>query len=425
MGTLFRRYWRQILVTLVLLVSWLAFIQSGMAGWDFPGTLFRALYYALSLFLLGGLDIGLPDAANTIWLIILWTCYFLAPLLTVSFVYEVIQEKFFDRLTPCLKNHTIICGLGRTGQLVYDLAKEHYPKKHKIVVIEVKQQSTNAAFVEKDPKTWWINDDFTRLPVLQKAKLRKASNLIITTNHDFANLKAVFLLSRWIENTDCRVFCHLGDTHLHKNFSEILFRDDFIRHIEFFNAYHYATGRLYHEWVWKTHDPKQGKSMIIVGLGHFGKMLLSHILSDSSLTAKDELFVVSLKTSFDIDIYQYEWGKNTELKLKIHEPIRDDINDPAVWDKLHEKLEKSQNQTFVFLCRDDDIANVQVALSMKCEGPPCLRESVFYCRIYSETVKEMNEALEKRVTAGQSRDIVLFPLHQELKKALQEKIFKA
>jgi len=77
----------------------------------------------------------------------------------------------------------------------------------------------------------------------------------------------------------------------------------------------------------------------------------------------------------------------------------------------------------VFVCRDNDIDNLNLAVSMKLKGPAQLKNATIFCRVFTHTAKEINDILERRITENQSRDIVLFPMQQELKKAFKQELF--
>jgi len=53
-----------------------------------------------------------------------------------------------------------------------------------------------------------------------------------------------------------------------------------------------------------------------------------------------------------------------------------------------------------------------------------LKQATIFCRMYSHTAGEINEILERRITKSQSRDIVLFPLQEELKEAFRRELFQ-
>jgi voltage-gated potassium channel Kch len=111
-------------------------------------------------------------------------------MLTLSVVYEFIQKQLLNRVPRRLAGHTILCGMGRNGRLIYELIRET-DKNHKIVIIEKGDSNPYAQQLAKDPATWWVQNDFTRKAVLQSARVDKAARIIFSTHQDLDNLNAV------------------------------------------------------------------------------------------------------------------------------------------------------------------------------------------------------------------------------------------
>ena len=423
------RFWKPILVLLVLLASWISFLNTEMLADQGISLYFRSLYYSITLFIVGALDIGFPYGGPKAALFSLWICYFLAPLLTISIVYQVIQEKIFSRILPLLKGHTIICGLGRNGKLIYHLVKQYSSKKHKIVLIEKDPNNPYSEILAKDRSTWWIKNDFTRLPVLQKARVHTANRIFLTTNLDLANLSAmVEILDVEKKADNFKLYCHLGDLNLHRNFGATIFKEQKFADVILFNGYQSITRRLYENWIVEKGllDPG-GNIFVILGFGRFGHMLYSHLIADKKRTEKDEIFIATIKTksTFDLEILRYRWsGKKQKESCKIHKPEFVDMNSPGLWDKLSKLDKLSAKQMFIFACSDNDIQNLNLAISMKLNGPERLKKATIFCRMYSHTAKEINEILERRITKSQAKDIVLFPLQDELKQAFRRELFE-
>ena len=423
------RFWKPILVLVVLLASWISFLNTEMLPDQSLSLFFRSLYYSITLFIVGALDIGFPYGGPRAALITLWICYFLAPLLTISIVYQVIQEKIFSRILPLLKGHTIICGLGRNGKLIYQLVKQYSSKKHKILLIEKDPNNPYSEILAKDRATWWIKNDFTRQPVLQKARVHTANRIFLTTNLDLANLNAmVEILDIENKSDDFKLYCHLGDLNLHKNFGATIFKEQKFADVVLFNGYQSVTRRLYEDRIVEKGllDP-MGNIFVILGFGRFGHMLYSHLICDKKRTAKDEIFIATFKTksTFDLEMFRYRWsGKKQKESCKIHKPEFVDMNSPALWDKLSKLDKSSAKQMFIFACSDNDIQNLNLAISMKLNGPERLKQATIFCRMYSHTAKEINEILERRITKSQAKDIVLFPLQDELKQAFRRELFE-
>jgi len=423
------RFWKPLLVLIVILASWISFLNTDIITDEMTSPYFRALYYSIDIFLVGAIDIGFPNEGPKAFIITLWVCYFLAPLLTVSFVYQVVQEKILSRLTPILKGHTIICGLGRNGKLIYHLVKEYSPKRHRIVLIEKDVHNPFSEVLAKDRATWWIKNDFTKLPVLQKAKVDTASRVFITTNKDLANLNAmVEILDTEKKRDDFKLYCHLGDLTLHKNFGDTIFRERKFAKVNLFNGYQCVTRRLYEKWiVEKGSLSAAGNIFVILGFGRFGQMLYSHLISDDERISKDEIFISTIKTksTFDLEKMQYDWtDRKKNAVCKIHNPVYMDMNSPALWQKLAGLDKSSTKQLMIFPCSDNDIQNLNLAISMKLNGPKRLKDATIFCRMYSHTAREINEILERRITKTQSKDIILFPLQEELKEAFRRELFE-
>ena len=106
-----------------------------------------------------------------------------------SMVMEGELKKFFitkkmEKLAMKLKNHTIVCGLGRTGQAAI---KELWKEKVPFVVVEKSEEKIEEA-KEKYPNLIYINGDATEDETLIKAGVKSASNMIVATADDADNL---------------------------------------------------------------------------------------------------------------------------------------------------------------------------------------------------------------------------------------------
>ena len=259
-------YWKPIYLTLIFSAATLAFLSSDMIQASLPWNIFQAMYYAISLFFLGGVDIGVP-VSPLLWVrIVLWLCYFLAPLLTVSFIFVFIQEKLLSNLAPWAKNHTIICGMGRNGTLIYELLKEQ-SKRSKIVIIERNRDNAYSDRLEKDPATRWIKNSFMEIPVLQKVRIGAAKQVYISTNMSLVNLNALINVLETVgSEARTRICCHIDDINLHENMRETLLKEEKFSTVTFFNGYQSVTKRLYENWIVdRGLLSPQGTIFIIIG----------------------------------------------------------------------------------------------------------------------------------------------------------------
>ncbi len=419
-------FWKPVCITFILTVSFTAFLNSDMLTHVTTSKIPSAIYYSLSLFVLGGPGIGLPQESSPLLEYLLWACYFLAPMLTLSVVYEFIQKQLLNRVPRRLAGHTILCGMGRNGRLIYELIRET-DKNHKIVIIEKGDSNPYAQQLAKDPATWWVQNDFTRKAVLQSARVDKAARIIFSTHQDLDNLNAVVELQSHRDTAlAAPLFCHLGDLEMLDNFQQTLFREPAYSCVHVFNGYQSATKRLYQRLRGERFFAAEGTVFILFGFGRFARMLFTHILQDPARTANDEILIVTDRppAGFDFEQVWRTGRENESCSCVIHEPIINDMHLSATWTMLERRVLPHAKPILAFVCRDNDIANLDLAISIKLRGPQRLREATFICRMYAKTVKDLSDMLDHRLTPRQSKDVLLFPLEAELKAAFFEEIIQ-
>ena len=99
-------------------------------------------------------------------------------------IQKILTAKRIEKMVSKLKNHTIVCGLGRTGQAAI---KELWKEKVPFVVIEKDERRIEEA-KERYPNLIYIHGDATQDETLLKAGIKSASNLIVATADDADNL---------------------------------------------------------------------------------------------------------------------------------------------------------------------------------------------------------------------------------------------
>ena len=97
---------------------------------------------------------------------------------------KIFVIKRMEKMASRLKDHTIVCGLGRTGLAAI---KELWREKVPFVVIEKDEQRIEEAR-EKYPNLIYIHGDATQDETLIKAGVKSAANLIVATANDADNL---------------------------------------------------------------------------------------------------------------------------------------------------------------------------------------------------------------------------------------------
>lgn len=106
--------WRALAFAAAWITGFVGFLAgTGVSERDVSGII-ESAYYALGLFVLGGLDLGTPVGGPAYGRVLLWTAYFAAPLITVSALIEAaarIISPLAFRIRP-LSDHVVLGGRG-------------------------------------------------------------------------------------------------------------------------------------------------------------------------------------------------------------------------------------------------------------------------------------------------------------------------
>jgi voltage-gated potassium channel len=162
--------------------SLLAFERTSYPQW---GSLDRAFWTSFYMLFSGS---PIPGAPNTLAgnLIVTFILFMNATIFamftgTVS-AFMVDKLRMEEQLTDWeqFSNHIIICGWNKTAEIIVRQYKAA-DKNEDIPVVVIAQVDENSSFNDAKFKeqVWFINDDFTKVSVLEKAGIRRAKTCII------------------------------------------------------------------------------------------------------------------------------------------------------------------------------------------------------------------------------------------------------
>ena len=133
--------WRFMLLALAFMFGFLAF-RLGAGVTDRPEVIESGLlahvYYTLGLFVLGGMDLGVPEGGPDIARWLLWVAYFLCPAITLSAVIEGIVRAINPEAWALkrIRDHIVIGGGGALTRLYVSRLREIAPKVPVVIVEE-------------------------------------------------------------------------------------------------------------------------------------------------------------------------------------------------------------------------------------------------------------------------------------------------
>lgn len=265
-------------------LGYLGFVQYYRAAGR-PISQWDLVYLTLQLF---GIRSGLVQGTAP-WMLV--AARMLAALFTMwalLFAFgRLCRDELWILRLGCWKGHAVVCGVGdKASALIRDLKK----RRTRIIAIDL---NTDKRLMKNmgSAKLFAMEDDATRPECLEKARVRAAGDVFITTGNDSLNIEIVSQVINLVRNrgrvrNDSRLVCHvhLVDRqtsalfHQHQVFLEAASQVD----IRTFNVYENAARLLWRRQL-LARGPlavSDGRRMHVAigGLGQMGEAVLLRVV---------------------------------------------------------------------------------------------------------------------------------------------------
>lgn len=172
-----------------IIVIGLIGINNGVYFADIPNigqeTFAVQLYYIISLFLMSGIDLGMPIGGEQFYRSLVYAAYFLAPIIAVTSAIEAIlrsvDPNFFKRK---YKNHIIIIGASKLSLTRLDDIREE-----KIIIVDDNENNVNLEYFKKLKNIRFIIGDYESPNLIEKLNIDLCKYIWIFTDDDFQNIE--------------------------------------------------------------------------------------------------------------------------------------------------------------------------------------------------------------------------------------------
>jgi Trk K+ transport system NAD-binding subunit len=289
-------------------------------------------YYAISLFFLNGLDMGMPEGGNDMLRKIFLVCYFVAPLMTAIAIIEALVLSLKpERLRRKLKNHIIFVGSG-------NLTLKEVKRLENETIIVVDKDSNHKNQEElKLLVTEYIIGNIKDESIQKRVNINEAKQIFLFTNKDEVNINTALNLKN--DNIIVRA----------ENLEMIdLFKDRFnIRSVHEENAI----------CLINSSNLLSKSKIVIYGFGRFGQNILRQLcLNKESLL--NEVIIVDSQINRQWYTFKYllEGDFNFERTL-----IEKNQLDYSVLNDLEENTSLDKDSALVFCISHDNYNNIKTA----------------------------------------------------------------
>jgi len=329
---------------------------------------FDPIYRAFQLFMLDDSMILLEPGPGLPWEFEL--ARFLMPFVAAGTVFMAVISVFRKEIKKiqlkCLKNHVVVCGLGRKGLL---LAKGFRDQGYKVVIIE---QDDNNPFAEQceDFGAFLLYGDATYLEMLKKARVHKAKYVVTITGDDGTNAEIAVRSWELVRNDSSRIqtcFAHITNPELCALLRERELMSEMVDNfrLEFFNIFDAAAKALVEKYPPFDNQTGDTPHVLIVGLGRMGESVTLQVVHRWWKEYKKS------KTPIRVSLIDRE-AETKVLKLKLRYPQFFDASDVRTYNIDLDSpeftplafLSDASSLTAVYVCLDNDSKSLASGLAL-------------------------------------------------------------
>ena len=296
---------------------------------------------------------------------------FLAPIVPAWTVVKALAVIFRDQLRAFrlrfIKNHVVICGLGRKG---LQLVKDFRENGTKVVVIEIDAENSK---IEKgrDLGAVILNDK----SYLEKTHAERASCVIAITGDDGTNVNVAILTLQLVHNRSPKIkekvccyvhVCNLKLATLLRGYSVLLKPDDSFE-ARIFNMYQNSARILFENHPldydrFAAGDPRL-IHLMIVGFGTLGESVLIQAAKIGHY-ANGRKIRVSVIDKLD-DREKKLYGRYPKIKDVCDIEFKaGEVEDAEVLDFIFQQIDENSEITTIVVCLDGDSLSLTAGLTI-------------------------------------------------------------
>ena len=361
-------------------------------------------YYALGLFVLGGLDLGVPQGGPIAARGMLWLVYFLAPIITTSAAVEgllrLLRPSWLERRG--LRNHVVVVGIGRLGLLFVEILREREPRL-RVLVVDEDGQRANARVVQDRFGARFLAGDIRAKATLDSLQLERARAVVLLTDDDLVNLEAAWAIAARAPRAS--VLAHVGDMGMRRTVERVEGRGE--ERVRVFNSHRVAAEHLYKAHLEAHFAQTEPEDVVVLaGFGRFGQTIFEYLRREAGGEIQRAVIVDSVAARqarlFRAQVLR---GESCEFVT-----IEGDVDEPETWQRVEDAVHGTDVPPAYVIATDDDRINLRAAVALRSLDA----EAQIFVRVVYESRFTERLAEELRFT--------VLPVEAMLGRAVRERL---
>ncbi len=354
----------------ILFLSALIGMLSGVSLSERPevtdaGLLTKA-YYALGLFVVGGLDVGIPTGGPLTGRILLWIAFFGCPLLMASAVIEAVLRVMHPQRWQLrrLKDHIVIVGSGELTTSYLRILRGHV-NDTPIVVVDEAIDPVREEELEQTFDVTLVTGDITHEFLQHELKLDRALQLVFLGDNDFLAYEAASKVLGHFPALGSRIVLHCHNLRFMRSMQDTTVA----KLCNTFNAYHLAAKSLVDNALLDHFRQTSNRDVVVIaGFGRFGQTVMEE-LEASAEAELAQVCLVDIDADRRVLVAEEQQPMSGNYQRMI---LQGDISHPDVWRRLTDSVDLTLNQPTIILGTGRAEDNLRTALWIKRKYPNAL-----------------------------------------------------
>jgi len=379
--------WRT-LSALIFFIGAIASFELGVSVSERPdvvhsGILTKA-YYSLSLFVVGGIDLGTPQGGPLIGQAMLWVAYFGCPILAawtlVATVLRAISpQRWYLRR---VEGHIVVVGDGELALIALRTLRQANAKVPIVVVSADPEPGVVEEFTQGF-QAIVITGDITHRYFLKQLNLHRAKKILLLDHNSLRSYEAASTLLSQFPEIGGRVVIHCESLR----FMRAMENTRVAQQCQPFNTYHLAASGLVQSHLLQHFRASQAKDVVVLaGFGRFGQTVLEE-LQLRAIEELDTVIIMDTDAHRRVLIADEQMDFSGGYKRVLFEG---DISHPEVWDRVNREARLEGDNTVFVLGTGREEENLRIALGLRQKYPGAMivsrsrKESLFAAAVGQE-----------------------------------------
>ena len=323
-------------------------------------------YYALGLFVMGGLDVGMPTGGPVVGRYALWFAYLGAPFIAASALIEALFRALANKHWQLrhIRNHIIIVGTGDLTMSYLKVLRRKHPKVP-IVVIDNAIGSVRADELKQLFNVIIVVGDVTHDYFLLQLRIQHAKRILMMGSDDFQSYEAAHKIIQLAPLVADKVVIHCENLRFMRSMEGS--RVATLCHP--FNSYHLAAaGLMKSHLIEHFHHTEPLDMVIIAGFGRFGQTIMEEV-HKNALKEIESVAIIDLDAKRRVLVADEQLSFDNEYKRDIFEG---DISHPKVWHVLQQKIDLNRCAPVIILGTGAEEENLRTAIWLRTIYPEAM-----------------------------------------------------